>query len=68
MPSYFHMKSGVEVTWFEHNRTYLYHASVDGKVAVCGAVNLKPIHAHVPYPATDLMACENCQGLVREVK
>lgn len=63
---YFAIPSGVQVTWATHRTSCLYHATVDGQVALCGAGNLTDANfSPLDFdPAGDHMACENCLGLV----
>ena len=65
--SYFAIKTGLEVKWYQNKFSFLYHASHDGKFALCGSSNLEPIHGYTPDPSSDTMACDNCQGLVRRL-
>lgn len=66
---YFSLPGGVQVSWATHRSSCLHHATVDGKVALCGAANLtdEGFGATVFDPAADTMACENCLGRVRRV-
>lgn len=66
---YFSMANGIEVTWASHPRSCLYHATYDGKTAMCGAQGAleDKIASSCSDPANDTMTCENCAGLVRRV-
>jgi hypothetical protein len=67
---FFHMPTGVEVRWASHARSCLFHATLDGKTALCGARGaLAPGWAYpcVLDPSSDTMTCEHCAGLVRRV-
>ena len=65
---WFHIKSGVEVKWMMHESSALYHATIDGKISVCGCSNLIDIKHFLIDPSNDLMTCLNCQDLVRRGK
>lgn len=71
---YFATLNGVEVSWSVHTKSCLYHATYDGKAALCGAPGaLEPITQKSTVgcaidPSCDLMTCVTCAGLVRRVK
>jgi hypothetical protein len=64
------IKSGKPATWLSHELTCLYHASVDGKVALCGTRRLarQNMYPSILDPATDIMACRRCLEKVRYAK
>lgn len=66
----FDLKTNVRVRWRSHPRSCLYHATHDGKLALCGVKNLVEEN---PYPSCvepfdDLMTCLHCQGMVRRIR
>lgn len=67
---YFDIKSKVQVQWRSHPRSCLYHATLDGREALCGVKGLVETN---PYPScedpgNDLMTCLHCQEMVRRVR
>lgn len=68
--AYFAIPSGVQVTWASHRKSCLFHATVDGEIALCGVGDLTDEIAYpsVYDPSDDGMTCKNCQWLVRRVK
>jgi len=68
--SYFAIPSGVQVTWANHRKSHLFHATVDGSEGLCGAKNLSDevSYPSVYDPSDDGMTCRHCQGMVRRVE
>lgn len=67
---YFMLGTQVQVRWMSHCKSHIIHATVDGKVSLCGSGNL--VEGQIPIscfdPSSDLMSCKKCQERVRRVK
>lgn len=66
------ISDGRTVLWMCGATTYLYHATADGKVAVCSS-RIPIDREREPYPGTtdrsrDLMTCDHCASMVRRTK
>ena len=65
------ISDGKTALWMSGGPALLWHATVDGKVAVCSS-KIAVYRERNPYPNTvdrssDLMTCERCADLVRRI-
>jgi hypothetical protein len=65
------LRHRVQAEWRAGPRSCKYHATIDGRAALCGA----PIRqdTHNPYPSVwdpsdDIMTCDHCAARVRRIR